>query len=618
MAPGDQAGSLVSLPMPPSATLGSVLRLLLADADRGIWVRLVVALLVVGLGGLLAALAPLALKALVDTLASAQGPASAVSRDALVLALAYVATLCMGRLLNDIRPLMMGAAEQRLHARLSRRFFAHMLDLPASFHLDRKTGALSHSLAQSSAASQSILANVVQSLPSVIELGTVIVVLGHLGQPALVLIFVASAAAYAVVFRDGTGRVRRRGQDVSAHAIAAHANVADALLNIETIKCFNAHDAARQRFAALTAALERSWLGLHHQRLKLGLAASIVFATSVTASFVVAIGAVERGTLSIGGFVLASVYILQMARPVETLGAAARDIGQAIEFIEPALRILAQPVERAARTQLGATQRHNPGSKPVDIRLCKVHLSYSGGPPVLKDLDLHIPAGQTLAIVGPSGCGKSSLARLLLGLVEPDAGRVLFGQVSSDCLAPAEIRAMIGVVSQDVMLLDDTIALNVAIGRPQASRTDIEHACRAAQVHDFIRSLPAGYDTRVGERGLKLSGGERQRIAIARAILRQPAIYLFDEATSALDSLTEARIVGDLRRICSGRTTIMITHRMAVARHADRVALLQDGRILESGTHGELLARAGAYARLYRLQAREAPTVWPTGEGERI
>lgn len=629
MAPGDKAGRLVSPPMPPmppSATLRSVLRLLFADADREIWVRLVAALLVVGLGGLLAALAPLALKALVDTLASAQGRAAAIPRDALLFALAYVATLCVGRLLNDIRPLLMGAAEQRLHARLSRRFFAHVLDLPASFHLDRKIGALSHSLAQSSAASQSILANVVQSLPLLVELGTVIVVLGQLGQPALVLIFVASAAAYAVVFRDGTGRVRCRSKEVSARAIAAHASVADALLNVETIKCFNANDAANRRFTALTAALERSWLGLQQQRLKLGLAASIVFAASFTASFFVAIDAVERGTLSIGGFVLSTLYILQMARPIETLGAAARDIGQAIEFIDPALRILEQPVERAARSQLGAAQCHNSDSKPVDIHLCNVHLSYSGGPPVLTRLDLHIPAGQTLAIVGPSGSGKSSVARLLLGLVEPDSGQVLFGLESSDRLDPARTRAMIGVVSQDVMLFDDTIAMNVAVGRPQAVRAEIEDACRAARVHDFIQSLPAGYDTRVGERGLKLSGGQRQRIGIARAILKQPGIYLFDEATSALDSRTEARIVSDLRRICAGRTTILITHRMTVARHADRIAVLQDGRIRESGTHDELLNRRGAYARMYRLQTRAAPrtvhttlhSTLHTSEGTRI
>jgi ABC-type multidrug transport system fused ATPase/permease subunit len=590
MAPGDEAGCLALLPMPPSATLSNVLRLLLADADREVRVRLMVATIVVSLGGLLAALAPLALKALVDLLAGANGAVAAVTRDALGFALGYVATLCAGRLLNDIRPLMMGAAEQRLHARLSRRLFAHLLDLPASFHLDRRTGALSQSLAQSAAASQTILANIVQSLPLAVELATVVVILAHLGQPALVFIFVVSAGAYAIVFRDGTGRVRRRSKAVSASALAAHATVADTLLNIETIKCFNANDVANRHFAALTAVLERSWLLLHHQRLKLGLAASAIFATSVSTSFIVAIAAVEGGTLSLGGFVLATVYILQMARPIETLGAAARDIGQAIEFIDPALQILGLPAERA-RTPLDAEQRHDPESRPIEIRLQDVHLSYAGGPPVLSRLNLHIPAGQTLAIVGPSGSGKSSLARLLLGLVAPDSGQILFDQVPGERLGPAGCRALIGVVAQDVMLFDDTIAQNVGIGRPQATRKDIEDACRVARVHDFIQALPNGYDTRVGERGLKLSGGERQRIAIARAILKRPNIYLFDEATSALDSHTEAAIVDDLRRICRGRTTIMITHRMAVAQHADRLALLQDGRIQECGTHRELLER---------------------------
>lgn len=244
---------------------------------------------------------------------------------------------------------------------------------------------------------------------------------------------------------------------------------------------------------------------------------------------------------------------------------------------------------------------------PVDIRFCKVQLSYpGGGAPVLSDLDLHIPAGKSLAIVGPSGSGKSSLAKLLLGLVEADAGQILFGQTPSDHLTPADIRAMIGVVSQDVTLFDDSIAENVRIGRPHATRTEIEDACRAAQAHDFIQSLPAGYDTRVGERGLKLSGGERQRIAIARAIIRQPSIYLLDEATSALDGRTEAQIVRSLGRICAGRTMIMITHRVAAARYADRIAVLQEGHILELGSHGELLARQGAYARMHRLQTSHA------------
>lgn len=596
----------------------SVLRELLADADRQVQLRLFAALLAVCAGAVLAALAPLALKRMVDTLASASASASAaasgISQEILLLAAAYLAVLCTGRLLTEVRPLLVGVAEQRLLSRLSRRFFAHVLDLPAAFHLDRQAGTLQHSLSQATAASQLVVASLMQVLPAAMELITVIVVLSHLGQPVLVAIFLASAAAYTVVFRDGLRHVRRCGQEVSARAITGHARLADALLNIETIKCFDAHASTRERYGEATDALEHSWQALHQKRARLGLAVAAVFSLSVGACVFVAVAAVQQATLSIGGFVLTTVYMLQMVRPVEALGAAVRDIGQAIEFAAPAVEILRQPVERSASAcpdtpALGAGR-----ATAVDLHLSSLRLAYAAGPQVLDDLSLHVPAGTSLAIVGASGAGKSSLARLILGLVEPDAGSILFDGVCSGQLGPNAVRNLIGYVPQDVMLFDDTLALNVGIGRPGASLADIEEACRAAQLHGFIESLPNRYDTQVGPRGLKLSGGERQRIGIARAILRRPRIYLFDEPTSALDSSTEAEIVRDLRRICAGSTTIIITHRMAAARWTQRVAVLQDGRILEVGTQLELAQRQGAYARLCRLQSQRNAESSGTGD----
>ncbi len=583
--------------MAAAPTLRGILRLLAQESDRGIRLRLGAALGLAALGSLLAALAPLSLKQLIDSLGSSHTGTTPVAFAAL-----YLAALWIGRLFADARPLLIGGAEQRLQARLSRRFFAHVLALPVTFHLERQTGALAHSLAQTSAGCQLLVANLLQALPIVIELVAVIAVLAHLDQPALVASFVASAGAYAITFGAGARRVKAGGRKVVTAGNAAYSVLADALINIETIKCFNAAPACNRRFAEATTTLQRSWLQLHRQRAGLGVAVSCIFGLSVAASLLIALHGVQRGSLTMGGFVLVTAYMLQMVRPVEMLGTALRDITQAIEFISPVLDILriAPESQRPCTNDEPAKPAHVNSS----LTLSNVHLSYGGGQAALDGLDLHVPEGASLAIVGPSGSGKTSVVKLLLRLLDPSAGCVMFGTTPLSGMDPMDVRAMVGVVPQDLVLLDDTIEANIRIGCQSATAAEIEEVARRARIDGFVESLPDRYATRVGERGLRLSGGQRQRIAIARALLRRPNIFVFDEATSALDLHTEEEILEDLRQVCRGSTTVIVTHRLSAARHADRIAVLERGRITDLGSHDELMRRGGTYARMWSLQAR--------------
>jgi ATP-binding cassette subfamily B protein len=314
--------------------------------------------------------------------------------------------------------------------------------------------------------------------------------------------------------------------------------------------------------------------------------------------------------------------MLQVVRPLEMLGVAMRDLSQAVAFIHPLLDVLRVPMEVPARALPGpeqAPERCAPGTAAAPppatrtigsrqgaprIRFQGVHFGYDANRPVLKDFELDIEAGAMVAIVGASGSGKSSIARLLLRFYDPVAGQILLDQLPVDALAIGELRGMIGLVPQDVALFNDTIAANIGIAVSGAQRRDIEHAARVAHLHDFISQLPAGYDTLVGERGLKISGGERQRIAIARAILRRPRIYVLDEATSMLDSRTEAAVLRSVREAAAGCTTLTIAHRLSTARHADEIVVLENGRITERGRHASLIANGGAYARLWHAQLR--------------
>jgi ABC-type multidrug transport system fused ATPase/permease subunit len=581
--------------------LRQVWRLLLAQADRTVRAHLLLAIVLVGVGGLLSALAPLALSSMVDAaVRTLQSTHRSIGTDALALGAAYVLALCMGRLLADIGPLIAGTAEQRLSRSLTRMSFQHVIGLPMDYLLQRRGGELVRSIDLAKGGSQLMLGHVVNSIvPVLVEAVAMGVVLAHLGQPALLAAFVLTACAYVAIFAAGAHRMTTLALGVSASSMEQHAVLSDSLQHCEPLKAFVGEAAACQRVDALGQTLERSWRDLYRMRTLIGVAVTTVFTVSLATSLYLAGQAVAGGSLTPGGFVLANVYMLQVVRPLEVLGSAVRDVAQAIGFMRPLLDVLRVPTEES--TTARPPPAGNDGMQG-SVSFQDVCFAYDGRKPILRDLALEVGPARTIAVVGASGSGKSSLVRLLLRLYRPQSGRILLDGRAIDTLHAGNLRSRIGVVPQDTALFHDTIARNIALGRPTASRAEIEQAARLAELHDFVAALPGGYDTVVGERGLQLSGGERQRIAIARALLKRPGVFVFDEATSMLDSRTEAAILRNLGAVTAGCATIVIAHRLSTVMHADEIVVLHDGRIAERGTHGQLLERPGRYAAMWQQQ----------------
>ncbi|MGN6825952.1 ABC transporter ATP-binding protein [Paucibacter sp. M5-1] len=606
--------------------LRSALMVLCEGLDRSMAWRLAGANALALLGGVLAGLAPLALKELIDVVSRQPSDTNnrATEPWAWISALGIVYLLCLSaaRLASEIRPFLVGGVEQRLYTGLRVRYFTHLLDLPLSFHLARQSGAMGQRLQQAVSGYQLILASLVHGfIPVLVEGVTVAIVLLTLGQPALAATFVLTGIALALAVGRHMPQLRISARAVTGSMVDLQGLMADSLINYEPIKCFGAERETLNRFGEQCLALETHWRDLLHRRLAIGASVTMVFTLSVASSLAIALLAVSQGRLSLGGFVLATLYMVQIIRPLELLSSAARDASQGLAFLRPLLEDLG--ISPGTPPQPPRVQQGNSGGEPasamhtmsakgmamaspvqagVAVSFRGVCLAYDRGPPVLRDFSLDVSPGKSLAIVGASGCGKSSLVRLLLRLQEPDAGAITLAGTRIDAIPVDELRSMIAVVPQDLALLNGTVAANIALGMGSATRASIANAARLAKLHDFVAALPCGYETVIGERGLKLSGGERQRIAIARAILRRPRLFILDEATSMLDAHTEQEIMQNLLALSQGRTLILIAHRLATIRHADDIAVLAGGAVVERGAHATLMALGGTYAAMWQHQ----------------
>ena len=418
-----------------------------------------------------------------------------------------------------------------------------------------------------------------------------------LGQPVFLGIILVTLVCYAVFFALGAFLVTRPSRAISTAHIDATALMTDSIVNYETIKSFGAESHAHERMDNAFARTESHWAKFFASRAINGLLVGTVFAVSLGVSVSVAAKEVQQGRMGLGDFVLVNTYMLQIFRPMELLGFAFRDVAQGVAFIEKMVELFKQEAESGARDNQTPLP---PG--PGELVFDKIHFSYDGERPVLNDVSFRVPAGKTAALVGASGSGKSSLIRLLVRFWEPGSGRILFDGIPISEMSVSSLREAVAVVPQDTVLFNDTIGYNISIGHPDSSEQDVEAAARLAQIHDFIAARPDGYEALVGERGLKLSGGEKQRIAIARAALKKPRLFVFDEATSSLDSKTERIILRNIEDVSRGTTTLIIAHRLSTIVRADEILVLERGEIVERGDHEALLKRNGLYKEMWDVQ----------------
>ncbi len=538
---------------------------------------------------------PVVLKGIVDALEQAD---EQVLLLPLSLLLAYGALKLSSSAFNELRDAIF--ARVRFHAMrgLSTRVMHHLHQLSLRFHLERRTGAISRDLERGTRSVSSILNYMVFSiLPMLVEFTLVAVILLLYYAPVFTLITFGTVAVY-VAFTLAITEWRmeyrllanRQESEANNHAV-------DSLINYETVKYFGNESLELRRYDQTLGGWEDSSVKAQTSMSILNFGQGTIIAVGVTLIMIYAARGVMSGEMTIGDLVLVNAFMLQLFIPLNFLGIVYRQIKYALADMDRIFKLLEEQPEIEDRPQAPAL-RLNGG----EIRFEQVSFGYQPDRQILHQIDLTIAPGEKIAVVGQSGAGKSTLARLLFRFYEVSGGRILIDGQDLRNVTQQSLRAAIGIVPQDSVLFNDSILYNLQYGRPEASREELEEAARLAHIHDFICSLPQGYESVVGERGLKLSGGEKQRVAIARAILKRPRILLFDEATSSLDSHTEQAIQETLREVARDHTTLVIAHRLSTVIDADRILVMDQGQIIESGSHTQLLAQQGRYAEMWRLQ----------------
>ena len=542
---------------------------------------------------------PLLLKELID----AMSPQPTGAQLALVVPLALLVGYGLLRLsvsgFTELRELVFAAATQGAARKIALQTFEHLHNLSLRFHLERQTGGMSRDIERGVRGIESLITYSLYSIvPTLIEVVLVLSILGVKFDKWYAIITLTALALYIYFTVTVTEWRTQFRKQVNEFDSSAHTRAIDSLLNYETVKYFGNEAFEASRYDENLNKLRRARIKAQNSLSALNIGQQLIIAVALVAMLWRATEGVVQGRMSLGDLVMINAFMIQLYIPLNFLGVIYREIKQSLTDLERMFMLLEKnrEVADAKNAQILTLQT------PPEVRFENVHFAYEADRPILHGISLSIPAGKTVAVVGPSGSGKSTLARLLFRFYDVQQGAIRIDGHEIRQLTQDSVRKAIGIVPQDTVLFNDTVYYNIAYGNTRASREQVEDAARSARIHDFIASTPLGYETMVGERGLKLSGGEKQRVAIARTLLKNPAILIFDEATSALDSSNERAIQTELREAAHNKTTLVIAHRLSTVVDAHEILVLDAGHIIERGTHAQLLAADGRYAQMWSLQ----------------
>jgi ATP-binding cassette subfamily B protein len=586
-------------PQPALGSLGTLRRFLPYLWPENEWrlrLRVVLALACLVAAKVAVVFVPIFYRDAIDALDMAQGTPALALPVGLILAYGAARLLSLG--FGELRDALFAKVGQRAIRTIALQVFRHLHALSLGFHLSRQTGGLSRSIERGTKAIETLLRfSIFSIVPTVLELVLVFVILWKALDAWVALATVITVVVYityTMLVTEWRIKFRRLMNEEDSRA---HTRAIDSLLNYETVKYFGNEEHEAQRFDSAMSGYEKAAVKSQTSLALLNVGQAVIISTGLTAVMLMTASGIISGTLSLGTFVMANTYLMQLYQPLGFFGFVYREIKQSLIDMEKMFDLMSEE-PRVADEPNAKTLSISGGTVSFE----DVHFDYDERRPILKGVSFQVPAGKTVAVVGPSGSGKSTIGRLLYRFYDVAQGSIRIDGHDIREITQSSLRASIGVVPQDTVLFNESIYYNIAYGKPGVTPTEVEDAARTAHVHDFIMAMPDAYETLVGERGLKLSGGEKQRVAIARTVIKNPAILLLDEATSALDTHTEQEIQKNLREISRGRTTLCIAHRLSTVVDADEILVLEDGLIVERGRHAELLAMERQYARMWRRQ----------------